>query len=234
MKVYVLQHAEPETPGLIAGALHERGIRVETIRSYAGEPVPSSMAERDGLVVMGGPMGVYEQSRYPFLREEIDLIRDALRVRKPVLGVCLGSQLLAAALGAHVAPGRKEIGWYPVSLTEAAARDPLWRDAPQTFEAFHWHGDVFDLPPDSVLLARSDLTPVQAFRSGQAAYGLVFHMEMDEPMVRAMVETFDDELSEAGGDAGVVLARTHAAVREMERVGRVVFGRWADAIGRKG
>ncbi|HKW50554.1 MAG TPA: gamma-glutamyl-gamma-aminobutyrate hydrolase family protein, partial [Candidatus Eisenbacteria bacterium] len=165
------------------------------------------------------------------LRDEIELIGDALRSRKPVLGVCLGSELLAAALGAKVEPARKEIGWYPVTLTEDAAHDPLWRGVDRQLAVFHWHGDAFELPSGAVPLASSALTPYQAFRHGLASYGLLFHMEMDEGMVRAMVESFGGELREAGADGDRILAQAPSAVREMRRVGAIVFDRWVDRIG---
>lgn len=232
MRVYVLQHVEPETPGLIGIALRDRGIATETIRTFANDRVPDDMDGRDALVVMGGPMGVYEQEKYPHLRNEIGLIRNALETSKPILGICLGSQLLAAALGSEVSPARKEIGWFPVTLTDDAAVDPLWRDAGRSFTPFHWHGDAFDLPPGATLLAASALTPCQAFRHGESAYGLVFHMEMDDGMVRGMVVAFSAELEEAGGDAGAILGQAARAVPEMNRIGRQVFARWADRIGR--
>jgi GMP synthase (glutamine-hydrolysing) len=219
---------------LIAEILARRGTEMETVRGYAGEPVPTVMDGRDALLVMGGPMGVYEQDRHPFLLDEIDLIRAALQAGKPVLGVCLGSELLAATLGAKVAPARKEIGWYPVTLTDGAAHDPLWRDVDRSIIPFHWHGDAFELPPGAVSLASSERTACQAFRHGRNAYGLLFQMEMDESMVRAMVRTFGDELLEAGADGGRILAQAPNSVREMNRIGSVVFDRWADRIGAEG
>jgi len=121
--VCAIQHLACETPGLIADVLAAQGITVQYIRAFQQQPVPRSLDRHDGLVVMGGPMGVYEQDQYPFLKEEIRLIQQALQADKPVLGVCLGSQLLAAALGAPVTRGpRKEIGWFPVTLTPAAHR----------------------------------------------------------------------------------------------------------------
>jgi GMP synthase (glutamine-hydrolysing) len=129
------------------------------------------MGDAAGLIVMGGPMGVYEEARFPFLRRERNLIERALADRVPVLGICLGSQLLASALGAPVRKGlRKEIGWHPVYLEDAAGDDPLFRETPVEFDAFHWHGDVFDLPTGAVRLAHSSLTEYQAFRYGENAY----------------------------------------------------------------
>ncbi len=114
-RVVVVQHAECEEPGLIAEALRSRGYALESVLTWLGAPVPKDLNRAEGLVIMGGPMGVYEYDRYPFLRDEMSLIASALRESKPLLGVCLGSQLLAAALGAKVRKGRqKEIGWHPI------------------------------------------------------------------------------------------------------------------------
>src|ERR1044071_2811525 len=143
--VYALQHVATEPMGLIGEALAARGIAAQYVRAYAGEPVPKEIGDAAALVVMGGPMGVYEQAEYPFLSDEIRLIESALTSEKPVLGVCLGSQLLATALGATVRKGeKKEIGWRAVTLNRAATRDGLWQAVASPFMAYHWHGDVFD------------------------------------------------------------------------------------------
>jgi GMP synthase (glutamine-hydrolysing) len=230
-KVWVLQHVHCETLGTIVKALGSRGILAEYIRSFEGRPVPKEMEGASGLIVMGGPMGVYECPSYPFLSDEMRLIERALQEEKPVLGVCLGSQLLAAVLGAAVTKGKKkEIGWHPVLLKEAASADRLWRGAGRSFTAFHWHGDIFELPRGSVSLASSELTEHQAFRYRENAYGLLFHMEVTEAMIREMVKTFSDELAEAGTDGGGIIegARNHLA--DLHRIGETVFGRWADLI----
>lgn len=134
--VYAIQHVPCETPGLIAEVLQESGIALEYIRSFRGDRIPRRIDRHAGLIVVGGPMGVYEQDQYPFLRQEIRLLQDALSKRRPILGICLGSQLLAAALDAPVTRGKqKEIGWYPVTLGRAAANDPLWRGLPESFFA---------------------------------------------------------------------------------------------------
>src|SRR5882757_5559485 len=131
-KVLVLQHASQETLGTIGDALAARSIEAEVVATFDGAKVPRTMAGAAGIVVMGGPMGVYELARYPFLRDELGLLGDALRSDKPILGVCLGSQLLAAALGAEVKKGpRKEIGWHTVRLSGEAASDPSFDDIAQ-------------------------------------------------------------------------------------------------------
>jgi len=229
--VRVLQHAEPEVPGLIGEILEAGGAKLEVVRPFAGDSVSTDPASLQGLLVMGGPMGVYETVRFPHLSDEIALIRNALARGIPVLGVCLGSQLLALALGARVEPGVKEIGWFPVQTTPEAGADPLFEGMGPSFTPFHWHGDRFDLPPGAVSLARSERTACQAFRHGRSAYGLLFHAEMSESMVLGMVETFADELEAAGEDRAAILARAATAVPEMRRAGRKLFGRWAAFLG---
>jgi len=213
-KVIVLQHHPVETPGLIAEA-----VPVEIIRVFESQPVPQKL-DAAGLVIMGGPPSVYEQNKFPYLRAELRLIEDALRQQKPVLGVCLGSQLLAAALGARVSPGpQKEIGWHDVTLRD----DPLWADAPRQFTAFHWHGDVFDLPAGATSLASSALTPHQAFRYGTNAYGLLFHLEVTGPQISEMVQVFAREVP----DASAILTGAAQHLPALQKVGRQVFARWA-------
>ena len=126
--IIVLQHIDCETPGILGDILTSRGFSLSVIRSGRNQPVPPKMGEAAGLVVMGGPIGVYEEEQFPFIRHEIELIRDAVKQEKPVLGICLGSQLLAASLGARVYKGKKkEIGWHPVRLNGEAQKDPLWK-----------------------------------------------------------------------------------------------------------
>jgi GMP synthase (glutamine-hydrolysing) len=140
-------------------------------------------------------MGVYEASRYPFLADEIELIRRFLAEGRPVLGICLGAQLLAAAAGARVYPGTrgKEIGWAEVELSEAGRADPIWSGFPPRFTTFHWHGDTFDLPRGAELLGQSARYP-QAFRIGAAAYGVQFHPEVVPTSLDSWVEAYHLEL----------------------------------------
>ena len=228
--IYVLEHAEPETSGLVGDVLRENGVDLERILADRGERIPESMDGHAGLLVMGGPMGVYESDRHPHLLEEIRLIRQAVETSKPVLGICLGSQLVAAAIGAAVRPHRKEVGWHDVTLTEAATHDPLWKGIDSPIEVLHWHGDAFDLPPGARHLASSTLTPYQAFGFGEKVYGILFHMEMDEAMIQALADRFPDDLKKTGTTREAVVSRMGAALPTMRRVGRIVFERWTDLV----
>ncbi len=226
-RALAVQHVQEEPPGAISEALEAAGLEVATVRVFAGQPVPASADGLAALVVMGGPMGVYEADRYPHLRDEMRLIESALRLDVPVLGVCLGSQLLAATLGAKVAPaGFQEIGWFPVTLEETARGDALFGACPPSFRALHWHGDAFDLPTGAVHLARSEKTRVQAFRHGRA-YGLLFHAEVDAPQLAGMARAFEDELVRAGTTASAIAegARRHGG--ELRSIGLGIFERFA-------
>lgn len=229
--VVALQHIECETLGTIERALEARGLPFRYVRSYAGEAVPAAADDCSALIVMGGPMGVYETDRYPYLKNEMKLIESALRAGRPILGVCLGSQLLAAALGAAVRKGRrKEIGWHPLRLTEEGKKDPLTAGLDgQT--VFHWHGDVFDRPKDSTPLASSELTDIQAYRYGRNAYGFLFHLEVLEPMIRRWVSEFAGELTEAAIEPGPILAGIPAHLKNLHASGERTFGRWAELAG---
>ena len=229
--VLVLQHVGCETLGTIADALAAAGATPQYIRTFSGQPVPKEIGAAAGLIVMGGPQSVYEQDRYPFLRDEQRLIADALQREIPVLGVCLGSQLLAATLGAPVTKGRqKEIGWYPVTLSDDAKNDALFAGIKREFTGFHWHGDIFDLPHGAVSLASTALTPHQAFRYSRHAYGFLFHLEVTSPQIAEMVTLFADELHAAGADAHAILSETKKHLPQLHKLGTGVFRAWTSLL----
>jgi GMP synthase (glutamine-hydrolysing) len=229
--VLCLQHVAAEGPGTIKEAVESRGGTLRLVRIFEREPVPRSLSEVGGLVVMGGPMGVYEARQYPHLDDELRLIGLGLEAQIPILGVCLGSQLLAAAAGARVSPsGGKEIGWYEVRLRPEAQGDLLFRGLDPAFTGFHWHGDIFTLPPGAVPLAQSQKTELQAFRVGSQAYGLLFHLEVTRPQVVEMVGLFGDELAQARIDPQTLLSGLDGKLEALRPIGTTVFGRWADRV----
>lgn len=230
MPVVALQHVAVEGPGSIADAVKRAGRSIRTIHLYDGEPVPVGPEGIDGLVVMGGPMGISDTHEYPHLEQEMRLVADCLDAGVPVLGVCLGAQLMAATLGATVRRGSTfELGWRPVQLGPAAAADPLFAGLPPRLTPLHWHGDVFDLPDAAVALASSAQTPVQAFRYGPCAYGLLFHLEADLRQVTAMAAAFPDDLARGGLRTDEIVDRE--ALNAVAPLAEQVFDAWVRLLG---
>jgi len=172
----LIQHAPHEGPGTIATEAVAREIPLDVRRVYAGDAV-HALREIQGLIVLGGPMGANDDEHHPHLAEERELLGGAVRAGYPVLGICLGSQLLAAALGGRVYKGPvDENGFGEVTPTREGGRDPVLGPAGPAIPVCHWHGDTFDLPPGAVHLATSARYPNQAFRVGDRAYGFQFHV----------------------------------------------------------
>ena len=187
LSVLVFQHDPHDGPGYLGEALLQRGARITIIRLDEGEAVPDISAY-DFLLVMGGTMNVYQEDKHPWLVEETHAISRAVGSDKAVLGVCLGGQLLAKALGAKVHLGvATEIGLTPITLTAAGEIDPLFNGLPQV-EAVEWHDDTFDIPTGAVALARSEGCAHQALRFGQRAYGLQFHPEVSPGMLAEWIK----------------------------------------------
>ncbi len=190
----VIRHVEIEDLGYLGEALQGNGVRFHYVDAESladAEP----RAVDDALIVLGGPLSAYAVDHHSYLNTEIDLIRRYMADARPVLGICLGAQLLAAAAGARVFPGDrgKEIGWAVVELTAAGAADPLWTGFPRSFVTFHWHGDSFDLPAGARLLASSERY-IQAFRLGSAAYGVQFHPEVVPNQLEEWIRAYRLEL----------------------------------------
>jgi GMP synthase-like glutamine amidotransferase len=193
MSAVCLQHVPFEGPGAFAAALARRGVKLEPVL------VPKDGLPKDPgdlLIVMGGPMSVNDPDGW--IGEETAFIRSVLPAGQPVIGVCLGSQFMAKALGGTVRPGKDlEIGMTPVHLTSEGKKDPVFGSCPETFDVFEWHGEVFDLPSGCVPLAGSEVAPFQAFRHGFSAYGLLFHLEMETEGIEALCRECGADLSKA-------------------------------------
>ena len=221
MQVQVLQHVPFEGPGSIAAWLAARRADVGCTRLFAGDRLPRA-GDIDALIAMGGPMSVNDEDALDWLRPEKQLVRDVVARGIPVLGICLGAQLIASALGARVYPGtEREIGWFPVGGVPDAA--PGFRFPPE-FLAFHWHGETFDLPAGAVRLARSAACENQAFQVGRNAVALQFHLETTPASAEALIENCRDELVpgpyvQTEAELRAAPAARYAAINQlMERV----------------
>lgn len=208
----VLQHTPTEGPERVATLLGERGVRCETIALHAGAPVPDIVGRDQLLVVMGGPMGVADagSAEYPFLAPEIALLKKLVARDAPILGICLGSQLLAAAAGARVYPNTRpgpdgpiaarEVGWGPIDLHNVT--EPALAGLPAQPMVLHWHGDTFDLPAGAVHLASTPVCRNQAYRLGTRAFGLQFHAEVERETIATWVSEDADYVRGALGPEG--------------------------------
>ncbi len=198
MRLHYIQHVPFEGPGNILSWCKDKGHRVEGTLIYEGQGLPA-LDSFDWLVVMGGPMGVHDDGRYPWLKEEKAFLKGAVQAGKVILGICLGAQLLAHALGARVQKNiHKECGWFPVSLTPIGWDSPIFKALPPTFEALHWHGDMFLLPEGAFHIASSEACPYQAFVYEDRVIGLQFHLESTPEGLEELVRHCGNELLEQG------------------------------------
>jgi GMP synthase (glutamine-hydrolysing) len=225
----VLTHEEGEGPGLLAPALEAAGFTLRTrYRQVRPEDAASAL-----VVVMGGTMGAFEASRFPFLRDELALLRDRLAHRRPVLGVCLGAQLLAAAAGARVYPGVSgfELEVSAVQLMPEAAQDPVFAALPAGTPVAHWHSDTFDAVPSATRFASTERYREQAFRVGNS-YGLQFHVELDAATFAKWVSAAPGDVERAGRSAEALLKEDVPRLAAAERVLRALVDRLARELAR--
>lgn len=229
-KVVVLQHVEAEGPAVLGEVLRAAGAALEVVRTDLGAP-PEEVSEYDGVVVLGGPMSASSDSGFPTRQAELALLRAALDANVPTFGVCLGAQLLASAAGAPVyKSGKPEIGWGTVELGSLAASDPLFAQIASPLTVLHWHGETFDLPVGAAPLARSTLYPNQAFRLGSVAWGLQFHVEVDDTAVGRLLAAFrEDALGVEGGTVAIAKA-TEDALRRLRPARERILGRFAHLV----
>lgn len=241
-RAVVLQHAAFEGPAMLARLLVQRGVSLDTRRLDQGDALPESLSANEMLVVMGGPMGIgdLERPECSFLRDELRLLRWCVEHDAPVLGICLGAQLLAFAAGAPVHPmtfedGTRchEVGWGDVDFHALNGSEPTLRGLPSAGIVLHWHGDVFELPRHAVLLASSPLCRNQAFKLGSRMFGLQFHCEVGEEHVEAFLRADAAFVASARGQDGADQIRrdTIRYANASAALGERLLGNILDAMG---
>ncbi len=227
-KILSIQNISCETLGTLEDFLESDGYVLHKILAPE-DPIPQSAIEFSAIILLGGPMSVYEG--IPYLTKEQFLIRDAYRRNIPVLGVCLGSQLIAGALGGTVFRGaKKEIGWYDVKVTDKGLDNLFKGLEKKELGVFQWHGDTYTLPQNAVVLAYSDLYP-QAFKIG-SAYGLQFHLEVTTDMIKAWTEEYREEIKREGIELEKIKARNRNEIQELNKKCNLVWSNFSDIIRR--
>ena len=232
MRVLVLQHIACEHPGVFSEVMEERGVESVPVELDEGEPLPD-WRQFDGVLAMGGPMGATDDADHPWLTAEKELVREAVEDGKPFLGVCLGVQLLAAALGARVYTAeRAEVGLLPVELTPEGRQDPLFEGLDDPLVSLQWHGDTFELPEGAAHLASSPQVAHQAFRSGERAYGVQFHLEVTPEQARewAEVPAYQQSLAATLGKqkGAEFIADVQRRADALHPPARRLFSNWLD------
>ncbi|NQT24215.1 type 1 glutamine amidotransferase [candidate division KSB1 bacterium] len=228
MRLHVLQHVPFETPAYILDWARGRNLPVMTTPLYQAPNYPNQM-DFDALVIMGGPMGVHDEGEHHWLKNEKHFIEKAIISEKKILGICLGAQLLASVLGAKVYKNPdKEIGWYPVSLSGDGQSNPLLKDLPATFNAFHWHGDTFDIPEHGIRIAESKACTNQGFVMNNHIIGLQFHLESTTTSIKELVENGRSELVEGKWiqNEEVLMNQTDQHVAESNRWMASILNKW--------
>ncbi|MBT8092643.1 MAG: type 1 glutamine amidotransferase [Gammaproteobacteria bacterium] len=232
-KILVFQHVPYEPLGTLDPLLKEAGFRIRYV-NFGREPdARPSLEKYEALIVLGGPMNADQIDTFPNLQTEVSILREALDRDMSVLGICLGAQLLAKAMGGFISPNAApEIGWYDVELTEAGLVDPVLSTFAARQEVFQWHEDGISLPPDGVCLAGSPLSPVQAFRYGEHAYGFQFHLEASRSLIERWLTVPDHQgvLASESHNVDVAAIRQHAddAIKPLNDLSRETFGRWIE------
>ncbi len=222
MKVGIIQQVECEGLGYLQNFLYSEQIDFKIVRMDKGDALPD-VNNFDALIVLGGPMNVYEEKSYPYLKSLNTLIKNFVAENRYYLGFCLGGQILAKALEAEVRKNPvKEIGNFNIRLTEKGVKDPLFKGFEHMFPALEWHGDTFMMPEGSIKLAESGLCPNQAFRF-KNAYGLQFHLEVTPEMLERWVEVYRIELNEEGINAMILLEETKSRADNYTKLSKQLF-----------
>jgi GMP synthase (glutamine-hydrolysing) len=232
-KILVFQHVPYEPLGTLDPLLKEAGFRIRYVNFGRDPHQRPTLDKYEALIVLGGPMNAHQIDTYPNLATEVDVIREAVDAGMSVLGICLGAQLLAKAIGGRVSRNdEREIGWYDVNLTEAGRADPVISAFASTQTVFQWHEDGISLPAGVPNLATSPASPVQAFRYGEHAYGFQFHLEVDASLVERWLTVEANRpilAAEAGRvDPDLIRQQTNERIRALQELSRQTFSRWID------
>lgn len=232
MRILVVQNYDNTGLGQVGAALAEAGAELDLRVAHRGDPLPADACGHDAAVILGGGQNALADDDYPYIPALLDLIRDFDRRDRAMLGICLGSQLMARAFGGtNQIGGASEFGWQKVGLTEAAREDPVLGRLPNEFSIFQWHDDTFTLPPDVAHLALSAVAANQAFRVGRAGYAVQFHFEADRRLVREWNGLFADYLAERQPDWTIRHAAEEARHGpEADAVGLAIARAWARQI----
>lgn len=235
-KILVFQHVPYEILGNLNPLLKEAGFRIRYVNFGRKPDARPSLTPYDGLVILGGPMNVDEVEKHPHLVTEVELIQQAIAEGMPILGICLGAQLIAKALGAKVTQNpAKEIGWYDVTPSEAGHTDPLLQHFEGTQKIFQWHGDTFSIPLDAVHLASSPDCANQAFRYGDNVYGFQFHLEVDARLIDTWLQrpAYQQEIAETRGRIlpETIAEETVHYVDPANKLAEKVFGSFIEILG---
>ena len=235
-KVLVFQHVAAEPLGTLDPLLRDRGHRIRYVNFHREPDAQPDVSRYDALIVLGGPQMPDQTNLYPHLKVEMNCIEEALKQNMPVLGICLGAQLMSYTLGGGVKPmDAWEIGWYDMKPTTYAAADPLFCGLTQPQSVFQWHGYTFDIPTDAVHLARTETCENQAFRYGSNAYGLQCHLELDERLINRWLTypEYQEDLNMAGRgqDAEMIRENTHQLIGNSVKLSYQIFGQFLKPLG---
>lgn len=235
-KLLVFQHVAYEILGTLDPLLRGAGFRIRYVNFGRNPDAKPSLDGYDGLIILGGPMNVDQVDQYSHLATEINLIQGAIHRRLPTLGICLGAQLVAKAVGADVRRNReKEIGWYSISLTDEGKSDPLFAHFQDTERIFQWHGDTFEIPEGADHIASSSTCENQAFRYGDNVYGFQFHLEVDEKLIERwlQVPAHKREIENLKGkvDPEVIKQETSLYINRLKQLSSRTFGEFIKLFG---
>ena len=232
MRVLIVQNFVDTGLGQVGSALAEAEAIIDQCNAYLGDALPADADDHDAMVMLGGGQNACDDVHSPYFPALLDLTRDFVKKDKAVLGICLGGQLLARSFGGrNRIGGSTEFGWHGITLTNEAKDDFVFRHLPKRFSIFQWHNDTFTLPEDAVRLAKSSVTRNQAFRVGRAGYGIQFHFEANQPMVRGWSEAFAETIGKLHPDWPARLdseAARHST--EADAIGLALARAWVSAI----